>query len=64
MLIHLPINAAWALALAAGVTLYVSATDLIPHGNEENAKKMPLLVFVGVFLYAITAFVLEKMNIG
>jgi ZIP family zinc transporter/zinc and cadmium transporter len=52
-----------ALAVAAGVTLYVSATDLIPHGNAESDKRMPLLVFVGVAMFALTDMLLETMHI-
>ncbi|MDR3708021.1 MAG: ZIP family metal transporter [Capsulimonadaceae bacterium] len=53
----MPIGAA--LAVAAGVTLYVSATDLIPHGNSEENKRMPLLVFVGVAIFALTDLLFE-----
>lgn len=52
-----------ALALAAGVTLYVSATDLIPHGNAEEDKRMPLLVFVGVALFMLTDALLESLHV-
>jgi zinc transporter ZupT len=53
-----------ALAVASGVTLYVSATDLIPHGNAEGDKRMPLLVFGGVALFALTEFLLDKLGLG
>ena len=52
-----------ALAIAAGVTLYVSATDLIPHGNAENDKRMPLLVFAGVALFALTDWLITLLHI-
>jgi zinc and cadmium transporter len=35
------------LPLAAGVTIYVAASDLIPEVNKEPGAKMALLVFVG-----------------
>src|SRR5215467_262075 len=35
------------LPLAAGVTIYVAASDLVPEVNKEPAMKMALLVFVG-----------------
>lgn len=36
------------LPMAAGVTLYVAASDLMPEVNKEPGIKMPLLVFIGV----------------
>ena len=41
---------AYGLALAAGATLYVGASDLIPEVNREPGIAMPVLVFVGVTL--------------
>jgi ZIP family zinc transporter/zinc and cadmium transporter len=38
----------WGLALAAGATLYVAASDLMPEVNREPGVLMPLWVFVGV----------------
>jgi ZIP family zinc transporter/zinc and cadmium transporter len=35
------------LPLAAGVTIYVAASDLIPEVNRESGVRMALLVFVG-----------------
>ena len=35
------------LPLAAGVTIYVAASDLVPEVNKEPGAKMALLVFVG-----------------
>jgi ZIP family zinc transporter/zinc and cadmium transporter len=45
------------LPLAAGVTIYVAASDLIPEVNKEPAMKMALLVFVGAAFF----FALEKV---
>src|SRR5579862_2993644 len=39
------------LPLAAGVTIYVAATDLVPEVNKEPAMKMALLVFVGAGVF-------------
>jgi ZIP family zinc transporter/zinc and cadmium transporter len=39
-----------ALPLAAGVTLYVAASDLIPEVNREPSIRMALTVFAGVGL--------------
>ena len=36
------------LPLAAGVTIYVAASDLIPEVNKEPGIKMALIVFIGV----------------
>lgn len=38
----------YALPLAAGVTVYVAATDLLPEVNREPGWRTALLVFVGV----------------
>ena len=43
------------LPLAAGVTLYVAASDLIPEVNREPGVKMALVVFLGV----ATLFILD-----
>ena len=45
------------LPLAAGVTIYVAASDLVPEVNKEPAMKMALLVFVG----AGVLFLLEHL---
>ena len=47
-----------ALALSAGVTLYVSATDLVPEVNREHGTAIALTVFAGVLLYYLTERVL------
>jgi ZIP family zinc transporter/zinc and cadmium transporter len=36
------------LPLAAGVTIYVAASDLVPEVNKEPGVRMALLVFLGV----------------
>jgi len=45
------------LPLAAGVTTYVAASDLIPEVNREPGMRMALLVFVG----AGVLFLLERL---
>jgi zinc transporter ZupT len=42
-----------ALPLAAGCTLYVAATDLMPEVNREHGVKMALLVFGGFGLFLL-----------
>jgi zinc and cadmium transporter len=46
------------LPLAAGVTIYVAASDLVPEVNREPSMKMALLVIVGagIFLLLDTLF--------
>jgi zinc transporter ZupT len=39
------------LALSAGATLYVAASDLLPEANREAGVALPLSVFAGVLLY-------------
>jgi ZIP family zinc transporter/zinc and cadmium transporter len=41
------------LPLAAGVTIYVAASDLIPEVNKEPAMKMAFLVFVGAGVFLL-----------
>ncbi len=38
------------LAISAGVTLYVAATDLMPEANREPGARISILVFLGVAL--------------
>jgi ZIP family zinc transporter/zinc and cadmium transporter len=46
------------LPLAAGVTIYVAASDLIPEVNKEPGVKMALIVFLGVgLLFLLDRFV-------
>jgi ZIP family zinc transporter/zinc and cadmium transporter len=45
------------LPIAAGVTLYVAASDLIPEVNQEPGVKMAFVVFAGVaLLFALRYF--------
>lgn len=46
--------AAPALALAAGVALYVAATDLMPEVNRERGKRWSYLSFAGVAAFYLT----------
>ncbi|HZD33150.1 MAG TPA: ZIP family metal transporter [Candidatus Angelobacter sp.] len=48
---------AYGLPVAAGVTIYVAASDLIPEVNQEPGVKMALVVFVGVGLL----FLLDRL---
>jgi zinc transporter ZupT len=50
---HITGAKAEALPLAAGSTLYVAATDLMPEVNREHGVKMALLVFAGMGLFLL-----------
>ena len=52
-----------ALALSAGVTIYVAASDLIPEVNKERGWGVALAVFGGVFLYYAAESVLEAAGV-
>jgi ZIP family zinc transporter/zinc and cadmium transporter len=52
-----------ALALSAGVTIYVAASDLIPEVNKERSWGVALAVFGGVFLYYAAESVLEATGV-
>ena len=47
----------YGLPVAAGVTIYVAASDLIPEVNKEPGVKMALVVFVGVAVL----FILDRI---
>ena len=51
------------LALAAGVTLYVAASDLIPEVNRSKGKGIAVAVFVGVLLYYLSESILEALGV-
>lgn len=48
------------LPLSAGVTIYVSATDLVPEVNREPGMRMALVFFIGVVLF----FLLRMLGPG
>ncbi len=51
------------LALSAGVTLYVAASDLIPEVNRSDARGIALVVFAGVLLYYVTERFLAAVGV-
>jgi len=53
----------YALAVSAGVSIYVAASDLIPEVNKEKGILMSVMVFVGVGLFYLTEILLEKLNL-
>jgi zinc and cadmium transporter len=52
-----------ALALSAGVTIYVAASDLIPEVNKERGWGVALAVFGGVLLYYVAERALEASGL-
>lgn len=52
-----------ALAVSAGVSIYVAASDLIPEVNKEKGIRMSIMVFVGVGLFYLTEMFLERLNL-
>ena len=53
----------YGLALAAGVTIYVAASDLIPIVNQEKGVRMAFVVFLGVLFFGLTEHALEAFGL-
>lgn len=53
-----------ALALSAGVTIYVAASDLIPEVNKERGWGVALAVFGGIALYYLAESALAAAGLG
>jgi ZIP family zinc transporter/zinc and cadmium transporter len=49
----------YALALSAGVTIYVAASDLIPEVNREGGPALAWTVFAGLGLFALADWFLS-----
>lgn len=54
---HVP----YALALSAGVTIYVAASDLIPEVNREGGAILPVTVFGGLFFFVVADWLLSAL---
>lgn len=52
------------LAVSAGVTIYVAASDLIPEVNRSEDSRVAVMVFVGVLLYYVTELLIEGSGLG
>jgi ZIP family zinc transporter/zinc and cadmium transporter len=52
VILMFPMGLSAALPVAAGVTLYVATTDLVPEVNREPGVQMALCVFLGVIILA------------
>jgi ZIP family zinc transporter/zinc and cadmium transporter len=62
-MLALPSLVAWALAVSAGVTLYVAASDLVPEVNKQGGTTAALCVFAGVVLYYLTERLLSLLGV-
>jgi zinc and cadmium transporter len=56
-------HVAYALALSAGVTIYVAASDLIPEVNREGGASLAWTVFAGVVFFAAMDWALEASGL-
>jgi zinc and cadmium transporter len=52
----------YALALSAGVTIYVAASDLIPEINRAGGAALGWTVVAGVVLFAVADWLLEPVS--
>jgi zinc transporter ZupT len=53
----------YALALSAGVTIYVAASDLIPEVNREGGPALAWTVFGGLVLFTCADWVLSRFGL-
>ena len=57
-----PHHVAYALALSAGVTIYIAASDLIPEVNrEDNAPGLAYTVFGGLLFFALVDWAFSEV---
>jgi ZIP family zinc transporter/zinc and cadmium transporter len=50
----------YALALSAGVTIYVAASDLIPEVNREGGPGLAFTVFAGLLFFVVVDWLLSE----
>jgi zinc and cadmium transporter len=55
---HVPVLGRYGLPLAAGVTLYVGASNLVPEFQGKTGWRLPVSFFLGCALYYTAAWVL------
>ena len=53
--------AEYGLALSAGVTIYVAASNLVPEFQHKRGWRTPLAFFAGAVLFLVTQRVLERV---
>ncbi len=56
-------HVAYALAVSAGVTIYVAASDLIPEVNREGGPALAWTVFGGLLLFALADWALGHVGV-
>ena len=56
-------HVAYALALSAGVTIYVAASDLIPEVNREGGPALAWTVFGGLLLFGLADWALGHTGV-
>jgi len=56
-------HVAYALALSAGVTIYVAASDLIPEVNREGGPALGWTVFAGLVLFALADWLVSSLDV-
>ncbi|HTO45596.1 MAG TPA: hypothetical protein VML56_16105, partial [Burkholderiales bacterium] len=54
----------YALALSAGVTIYIAASDIIPEVNRDGRPALAWTVIGGLFLFACADWVLSSFGLG
>src|SRR5256885_2018407 len=52
----------YALAVSAGVTIYVAASDLIPEVNREGGPALGWTVFAGLVLFALADWLVSPLG--
>jgi ZIP family zinc transporter/zinc and cadmium transporter len=54
-----------ALGAAAGVTLYIAASNLVPHARDSSKGwRQPLMLFIGIGLFVLTDLLLRLTGVG
>jgi zinc transporter ZupT len=56
-------HVAYALAVSAGVTIYVAASDLIPEVNREGGPALAWTVFGGLLLFGLADWALGRAGV-
>ncbi|MCZ2111442.1 MAG: ZIP family metal transporter [Dehalococcoidia bacterium] len=51
------------LAISAGVTMYVAASDLIPEVNRSDNGRVAVMVFIGVLMYYLAESLIESVGL-
>jgi len=52
------------LALSAGVTIYVAASNLVPEFQGKRGWRLPVAFFIGAGAFFLTKQIVDAMGIG